>query len=153
MNQIHSPLMPQSAHDNASAEGEIDLRRYWNVIWREKWGIAGLVAIVSVMAVVILFNMTPIFESTATMLIEAKEANVVSIEEVYGIDSSQREYFATQFEILNSRELARQVVDQLALATNAEFDPRQQRPLLDYRRFIPFLPEQKEIVEEQGEGS
>ena len=153
MNQIQSPLMSQSAHDNASVDVVIDLRHYWNIVWREKWGIAGLVAIVSVMTVVILSNMTPIYESTATMLIEAKEANVVSIEEVYGIDSSQREYFATQFEILNSRSLAGQVVDQFALTKNPEFDPRQQKPLFDYRRYIPFLPEASPLAEVQARHS
>lgn len=85
-------------------DDEIDLLEYWHIIYRHKWSILGLTAAVCVFTYVVVFAMTPIYRSTATLLIESKEANVVSIEEVYGIDASQREYYQTQFEILDSRK-------------------------------------------------
>lgn len=128
---------------------EIDLRHYWNIVWREKWGVLGLCAIVGLLAQVIVLNMTPVYSASATLLIEAKQTNVVSIEEVYGIDSTQREYFGTQFEILNSRALAESVIRTLGLDKHPAFDPRQRRPLFDARRFLPFLPEPKPLSEAQ----
>lgn len=133
----------------APMDDEIDLRHYWNIVWREKWGVIGLSAIVGLLALVIVLNMTPVYRASATLLIEAKQTSVVSIEEVYGIDSTQREYFATQFEILNSRALAENVIRTLGLDKHPEFDPRQHRPLFDARRFLPFLPEPKPLTDAQ----
>ena len=124
MNQLRPELTNTQPLDRANADLEFDIRHYWNIVWREKWGIIGLVAVVSVMTLVIAYNMTPIYSTTATLLIEAKEANVVSIEEVYGIDSTQAEYFATQFEILSSRHLAEEVIRDLKLDKHPKFDPR-----------------------------
>lgn len=106
---------------NSETSDEIDLHRYFQVAWIEKWRILSLVAVVVLLSLLVVQSLTPIYSATATLLIEAKEANIVSIEEVYGIDSSQREYFATQFEILNSRQLAEKVVADLDLESHSEF--------------------------------
>jgi len=149
MNQLRPELNPPQQVGMASVDDDIDIRFYWNIVWREKWGIIGLAAIVGVLALVIVLNITPVYRATATLLIEAKQANIVSIEEVYGIDSTQREYFGTQFEILNSRALAESVIKTLGLDTHSEFDPRQRKPLFDARRFLPFLPAPKPLSEAQ----
>ncbi|MBO6557016.1 MAG: polysaccharide biosynthesis tyrosine autokinase [Pseudomonadales bacterium] len=117
MNQFQS-LFPMQ---NSETSDEIDLHRYFQVAWIEKWRILSLVAVVVLLSLLVVQSLTPIYSATATLLIEAKEANIVSIEEVYGIDSSQREYFATQFEILNSRQLAEKVVADLDLESHSEF--------------------------------
>ena len=148
MNQLRTDIPPSQVAGQSI--DEVDLLEYWNVIWREKWGIAGLVIAVSGLALVVVFNLTPIYSSTATLLIEAKEANVVSIEEVYGIDSSSREYFATQFEILNSRQLAEEVITSLDLKNHPEFDAGKNRLLVDWRSYLPFLPDRKPPTEEQA---
>lgn len=146
MNQHQTEI---SQFQTSRQESEMDLRVYWNIVWREKWGVIGLCAIVGLLTLVVVLNMTPVYRATATLLIEAKQANVVSIQEVYGIDSTQREYFATQFEILNSRALAENVIRDMGLDKHPEFDPRQRRPLFSPRRFLPFLPEPKPLSEAQ----
>ena len=96
--------------------------------------------------------MTPVYEATATLLIESEQANVVSIEEVYGIDSSQREYYQTQFEILSSRRLAERVIDDLGIRNHSEFDPDNSEStsirgtLMGY---IPLLPPSAPASEDQ----
>ncbi len=149
MNQMQPELTSPLQVGVAPIGDEIDLLQYWNIVWREKWGIIGLIVTVLLLTMVIVNNMTPIYSAEATLLIEAKEANVVSIEEVYGIDSSRREYFSTQFEILNSRQLAEEVVRQFKLDRHPGLDPRLQRPLFDWRRYIPFLPTPKPLSEAQ----
>jgi len=145
--------MPNNIAQNQSVGDEvIDLRQYWGIINRNKWGIAGLAAVVVAATVVMVSAMTPIYEATATLLIEAEAANVVSIEEVYGIDSSQREYYQTQFEILNSRKLAERVVTELDIRNHPEFDPDNPNnqsvrgALLSY---IPFMPKAQQATEDQ----
>lgn len=112
---------------------EIDLLRLWNTIWQRKWPIAGLVAVVSLVAVLGAYSITPIYSASASLLIEEKTAKVVSIEQVYGLEGGGNEYLQTQLELLRSRALAERVVRTLKLNTHPEFDPRQQpKPLLHF---------------------
>ena len=124
----------QSALRQDESEDEIDLLKLWQTIWRRKWSIMTLVLVVSMVSILVVFSITPIYRAAATLLIEQKSAKVVSIEQVYGLDGAGNEYLQTQFELLKSRALAERVVRQLNLTTHPEFDPRQQpEPLIDFK--------------------
>ena len=92
-----------------NSEEVIDLRQYWRILMSHKWGILGFSTIVTLLTVLVVFNITPVYKGTSTLLIESQQTNVVSIQEVYGLDGSS-EYLLTQFEILKSRSLARKVI-------------------------------------------
>lgn len=125
-------IAPRQEDDN-----EIDLLKLWQTIWQRKWGIVALVLIVSMVATLAAFAITPIYRAAATLLIEKNTAKVVSIEQVYGLDGGSNEYLQTQFELLKSRALAERVVRQLKLTVHPEFDPRQQaEPLLDIKGLL-----------------
>jgi len=130
--------------NNIDSDDEIDLLQYWQVISRHKRGIAGLSIVIVLITALILFSMQPVFRATATLLIESQRANVVSIEEIYGLDTRDSGYYATQFEILKSRQLSEKVIKKLDLATNAEFDParHQSRLNLDWRSWFPVFTEE-----------
>ena len=104
-------------------EGEIDLRHYLYVLNKYKWSILGLTLAVVLLTALYVFNMEVIYQATATLLIEAQEEKVVSIQEVYGLPSQSTQYFETQNQILQSRELAERVLNTLDLAKHPEFDP------------------------------
>lgn len=113
-------------------DDEIDLLKLWQTVWYRKWGIISLVLVITMVAILAVLAVTPIYRAAATLLIEQKGAKVVSIEQVYGLEGAGSEYLQTQFELLKSRALAERVVRQLNLTTHPEFDPRQQpEPLID----------------------
>jgi capsular exopolysaccharide synthesis family protein len=118
-------------------EEVIDLRQYWRTLMRYKWGILGFAVIITILAVLLVFSMKPVYRATATLLIESQQANVVSIEEVYGLDKGNNEYLLTQFEIIKSRRLSEKVVNKLSLQTHPEFN---QEPLFSFnwREMLPF---------------
>lgn len=126
-------------------EETIDLQNFFRVVSRFKWKILTLSFIVTVLAIVVVYSITPKYIAKATLLIEAEQANVVSIEEVYGLNSGKKEYFVTQLEILKSRQIASKVVDKLNLISHPEFDPEQQPEqfsLIDtVKSYLPFLPQ------------
>lgn len=127
-------------------DDEIDLLKLWNTVWRRKWSIIALTLVVAMVTVLIVLSLTPIYRAAATLLIEQNKANVVSIEQVYGLDGSGSEYLQTQFELLKSRSLAERVVSELALTTHPEFDPRQQEaPLINLSGWISNLTPSKLI--------
>lgn len=132
----------------ASAEEVIDLRKYFSVINRAKWRILALAVLVSALTVFVVLNMKPVFSSRATLLIEAEQAKAVKIDEVYGINSAQQEYYLTQFEILKSRTIAETVIDKMNLAAHPEFIP--EKSWQSYiKDLLPFLTTAR--VEETAE--
>ena len=115
--------MKSAGMNNHAAVEVIDLSHYWQVIRRQLKKIILFSAIITVIAVLVALAITPVYRATATILIEAEEAKVLSIEEVYGLGSASDEYYQTQFEILKSRELAKRTVLELGLVENPEFNP------------------------------
>lgn len=106
---------------NKVNEEVLDLRQYWKVINKSKAKILSFAFAITMFTVVVVMSMTPSYKSTATLLIEAEAAKAVSIEDVYGINSTQKEYFLTQFEILKSKSLSEKVIKDMNLKDKIEF--------------------------------
>lgn len=121
-------------------EMEIDLRQYWRVITRYKWGILGLAFAITVLATLVVFSIQPVYRASTTLLIEQKQAKVVTIQEVYDMDGGGQ-YLQTQFEILKSRDLATRVVRKLNLDQSPEFAPAKNEKgsgfAIDWRSWLP----------------
>lgn len=115
----NSELIKQTSNAD---EAIIDFSQYIKTLWFNKWRIGFLALGVTVLVAIWVMQITPEYRASATLLIETEQAKAVSIEEVYGLDSSKKEYLTTQFEILKSENLAQQVIDELNLAKVPEFN-------------------------------
>jgi capsular exopolysaccharide synthesis family protein len=136
----------RTENENHSADDEIDLREYWSVINRRKWGILGLALAVSLLSMLIVNSMQPIFQSTATILIEPPKKNAASLEEVYGLERVGSEYFKTQVQILSSRELAVKVIDKLNLLEHPAFSSENNQGLQSRLRSYLPIPQPEPVV-------
>ncbi len=117
---------------------EINLRQYWNVVKRRKWWIASFSVAAAIAAGVIVSNIAPVYRATATIMMEAQPANIVSIQDIYGMETKTQEYFQTQFEILKSRPIAEKVTARLNLLEQPEYLPA---PEPVWKRYIKqWLP-------------
>ncbi len=105
-------------------DNEIDLRQVWSAVSRRQWAILGAAAVVSMVAALILSTITPVYRASATLLIESDQKNIVSIDEVYGVDTGSEQYYETQFEILRSRSIAETVIDRLDLVNEPSFQAK-----------------------------
>lgn len=144
--------MAISAENNAAPDEVIDLRKYFMVINRSKWRILLLAILVSALTIFVVLNMKQIYSSKATLLIESQQAKAVKIDEVYGINSAQQEYYLTQFEILKSRTIAESVIDRLQLASHPEF-VGQPGLLDDLRTVLPFLTAGTQQISAEGQAA
>ncbi|MFK7889208.1 MAG: GumC family protein [Granulosicoccus sp.] len=109
------------AHTQHSFTDQIDLQHYVRILRKNKWPIALFTAAVTALAAYYAYTATPIFQAKATILIESQKANVVSIEELVGLEEESGEYYSTQYALLKSRKLAERVVDTLKLWEHPEF--------------------------------
>jgi succinoglycan biosynthesis transport protein ExoP len=108
----------------------------WRALMLRKWSILALGLLCAAIAGFMVTQMTPVYQSTATVLLEAAPAKVVSqIEDVVTGASANREHFQTQAEVMKSREIALRVIERLQLKQHPEFDPRQQ-PTPSWRQWI-----------------
>ena len=113
----------QQSPQQANAESDvINLGELFAVLMRHKWQIAGFTAIVTLVAILITFSLTPIYQATTTLLIQQEENKVLSIEEMYGVDMQTQDYYNTQYEVLKSRSIAEKVVPKLGLVNNPLFN-------------------------------
>lgn len=103
-------------------EDIIDLRQIYHVLKSHRLPIAGFTLAVTLITILVVFSMTPIYQATTTLQIEQEQAKVVSIEEIYGIEGGGDSYLNTQFEVLKSRSVLEKVVTSLDLLNNPEFN-------------------------------
>lgn len=101
----------------------IDLGHYWYLFKLNLIKLLALSAVVTIIASLVAFKLQPVYQATTSVLIEANEAKVVAIENVYGYATDSKEYLLTQYEILSSRALAKRVVEKFNLVKTKEFNP------------------------------
>jgi len=117
-----------------SAEQKLELLEYWRSVIKRKWLILGLALAVAVLAAVVAMAMTPVFSSTATVLIESGKGKILSVDDIYQLNpQAQREHYQTQVEVIKSREVAERTVRTLKLQDNPAFDIRQMPPSIKQR--------------------
>ena len=107
---------------------EVHLLDYVKVLYKRRWtaATAFLLAVGSV--TVYTFTATPIYEAKTRLLIETEEKNVVNFKQVVDEDQTKADYYQTQYNILQSRALARRTLDQLKLWDQAPFGGAAERP-------------------------
>src|SRR6056297_2968589 len=130
----------QMIQDDRDEDERAHLVRYWNGVRRRKWPILALTATASLIAAAYSLSITPLFLASTTILIESQSPNVISIEEVYELDTRSQQYYETQVEILYSRPLAEMVIDRLDLVDEPEFSVSDEGEELnlDWRSWVPF---------------
>ncbi|MEW6378543.1 MAG: polysaccharide biosynthesis tyrosine autokinase [bacterium] len=102
-------------------EEEIHLRDYWRVIVKYRWTVITLFTISLITVAIVTFHTRPVYKSTVQVLIDKENPNILSIKEVMSLDAQDLDYYQTQYKILQSRSLAKVVIDTLALARHREF--------------------------------
>ncbi len=105
-------------------EEEIDLKDYLRIIIKRRWLIATILIVLTSIVAIYSFMAEPIYKATAQVLIEKENPKVVDVEEVLGVNTTGRDYYQTQYEILKSRSLALRVIKALDLEHNKEFIPK-----------------------------
>ena len=109
-------------------ERESHLKDYYRVLRKHRWLVAGLFLLTVLTVSVWTFVQTPIYQASATILIEPEAAKVLNIQEVTSIGAPTQEYYRTQYEIITSRPVLQKVVETLNLkqrvpAIGAAADP------------------------------
>ena len=115
-----APAPAVTAHE-VGAASEPHLLDYVRVLHKRRWTAATSFLLVVLSVTVYTFTATPIFEAKTRLLIEADNPNVVSFKEVIDEDRAKADYYQTQYNILQSRVLARKTIESLQLWQHPAF--------------------------------
>ena len=127
-NKPDNPSAPTaSGFDEFVEDQGIDLRHYWRVVLRYKWGILGLAFSVGLFTTVWAYSLQPVYHSTATLLIGGNDTVTVSSKDDSQSGFDKSSFLGTQYELLKSREVAKAVLEQLAPLKASLLEPSEER--------------------------
>jgi uncharacterized protein involved in exopolysaccharide biosynthesis len=96
-------------------EPEVHLKDYLRVLRKHRWLITGIFLVTVITVAIWTFLQVPIFQASATVLIEPEAAKVLNIQEVTPMGAPGQDYYQTQYEIIKSRPVVEKVTESLNL--------------------------------------
>jgi len=131
---LDRPIEPPQSYNygvDPNADNEVHLLDYWRAIRKRLWLVLGIVALVTMLAVVYVARKPDFYEAQARVQVDLEDTTGVgnTPRPLYG-PTDDPIYFNTQLQILVSPGLMRRVVRTLDLEHNPEFFKGQpsQRP-------------------------
>src|SRR4030042_5193273 len=70
------------------------------------------------------YTMRPIFRGTTIIQINKENPQIVDFKEIFAVNMVDMDYYQTQYKILESRTLAKRVIQSLKLPEHPEFMPK-----------------------------
>ncbi|MCK8062883.1 polysaccharide biosynthesis tyrosine autokinase [Vibrio sp. 1CM7H] len=111
-------------HPNNLQMNKVELIRFghhFKAIKKNWLSIAAFTLLFSLTCTWYIYSKASVYQATATLLIQEEQKSALSIEEVYGVDTTKKEYFQTQIAILKSNHIADKVIRELNLTQLTEF--------------------------------
>lgn len=102
-------------------EPEIDFTHYLDVVLRRRWIVLSLLGVVLTATTLVTFTTRPVYQASALLLIE-KERGSSSPYASGALESSNDDYYQTQYKLLQSLSLARKVYGELGLGLTEDFE-------------------------------
>jgi len=165
LNQIPSQLYHQPpsysgySYVSSQEEREVNLRDYWKIIQKRRWIIIAFFLIVLIATAVATFTMKPIYRGTTTIQINKENPQIVDFKEIFAVNTMDMDYYQTQYKILESRSLARRVIQNLKLSEHPEFQTKPGTPFQQSKSktltspSTYFSPSNKDLSEDEKETS
>jgi polysaccharide biosynthesis transport protein len=122
-------------------DDSIDLREYWRILFKRKWLILAVLAIVIVATFMATRLQVPEYRATTSVMIQMPaQSTVLAIQDYDSAWYRHQEFLPTQLQILNSRALAEAVVRREGLEDHPQLTGQvRQRSLLSEARQLARL--------------
>ena len=114
-------------------EKEVHLRDYLKVLRKRMWIIIAVIFIAVIVTALKTFPARPVYRGTATIQINIENPRILDFKEIFTINAWAMDYYKTQHKILESRSLARRVIQTLKLSDHPEFLPQPPTPFQKWK--------------------
>jgi polysaccharide biosynthesis transport protein len=108
-------------------EPALDVMQHVRAVWRRKWLILGVTALMVVGGMLYTLRQPKIYSASTSLIIDVAAPRILDtdVKEVMGDERgnywANKEYYTTQSEVITSRAVAARVVDRLGLRNDAAF--------------------------------
>src|SRR6266478_9991465 len=99
--------------ETLESAADVHLKDHLRLLLRHRWLITAVFIVTAVTGTVWTFLQTPIYQASATVLIEPELPKVLNIQDVTPIASGAMEYYRTQYALMTSRPVLQNAVDAL----------------------------------------
>lgn len=93
----------------------------WVIVRRHRWTVLSILLSVFTIVLITTLKEKPVYEAKGLVEIEEENPNVVTVQDLFQTENVTDDYLATQYRVLQSDTLAREVIRQLRLDQVAEF--------------------------------
>ena len=97
------------------------IRDFIAIVRKRIWWVVAVFVVVVGFVAADNFTATPIYRSTAQVLIKPDDPKVIEFEAVEGARHRRSRYYTTQYKLIKSRDLARRIVNHLNLTEQVGF--------------------------------
>ena len=98
------------------------MREYLGIIYHRRWGFIFAFVIVACLGVLYTIHQPKIYEATNVVIINPEPPTIYALDSGSGAELYFRDtYYETQLKIMQSRNIAQRVVDDLGLSTDIDF--------------------------------
>lgn len=129
---LRGPKLPEAAHAPAGQVFDIEaqefdsfgyLRIYWNIISKRRWTIISAAFIVTLLVAIATFKMTPIYEATVRLDIEADTPQIQSLNDLYRDNGAYADgdFIGTQIQVLEGVSLAERTIEHSGLLNDPKW--------------------------------
>ncbi len=130
----HIERRPAPMHPEA--QDGFDLRHFLNVLGRRRGIVFGCTALLTVLATIVVFQLTPRYLAEAEIMLNTRQTRIVDVQAVVSGLQSDASVVRTEVEVLQSPALAAKVAQKLDLVSNKLFNPRLATPTV-WQRMNP----------------
>jgi len=125
-------VVPPQNNGNNGVE-EVDISKIIQFIKKNLTKLFIFLVIFTVLGIIRAFTQTPIYQANGVILIGTNTTAGISDKKqrFEELDVTKTNYYKTQYAILQSRSLIKNVIDDLNLLENQEFAPRKRKSLID----------------------
>lgn len=111
------------------AEEEVNLRDYLDVIFRRKWLVMAFLFLTFISTLIFTLTSEKIFKANGSIEVRPQAAKVTKFEDVVAQKLKDEEFFQTQVSLLQSKSLAKRVVEKLNLAERRKKEEDEEKGL------------------------
>src|ERR1035437_4712084 len=124
------PELPEEAHSPAGQVFDIEaqefdsfsyLRIYWNISSKRRWTIISVAFIVTLLVAIASFKMTPIYEATVRLDIEADTLQIQSLNDFFRQVPTAEAFLGTQSRVLEGVSVAERTIEQVGILRNPKW--------------------------------
>lgn len=106
----------------AEAEEGADLRVYWRIVRKGLWTIVSILLLVFSLVLIATLKQKPVYRAKALLEIAKENPNILTVQELFQVETVSDSYLETQYKVLQSETLALSVIHELHLDQSKEFN-------------------------------